>query len=290
MVQSDFPETYGVLARYRNYLDAVVGVSEMIRRNVSSQPGLVDVPSYYIPYGVPMPSAVQPRRLNPTQPIKILYPGRLCREQKRVHLFPEIYRQLREMDVSFHWTIAGDGPELSRLKQQMPSCPPDAVVEFLGAVAYEDMPGLFDSSHVLLLASDHEGLPLSLLEAMGHGLVPVVSRLPSGISEVVDHEAGILVDPSDVAGYARAIHALRENTAMFESLSVRARQRARDYSVDAMTERWLEMLGELAARKPAGAPRSWPSQFQVRGVLDHRSVRYSAAGKFARRLARRWAN
>src|SRR5258708_7408499 len=64
---------------------------------------------------------------------------------------------------------------------------------FVGTVSYVKTGALFDNHDVLILVSDYEGLPLSLLEAMGHGVVPVVSDLESGIRDVVDNRSAILV-------------------------------------------------------------------------------------------------
>ncbi len=45
--------------------------------------------------------------------------------------------------------------------------------------------------------SDYEGLPISLLEAMACGVVPVARKIPSGIPELVlEGETGLLVDAS----------------------------------------------------------------------------------------------
>ncbi|MFM7831780.1 MAG: glycosyltransferase, partial [Planctomycetaceae bacterium] len=51
------------------------------------------------------------------------------------------------------------------------------------------------TADVLLLLSDYEGLPIALLEAMACGLVPIVSKMRSGIPELIQHMVnGIVVD------------------------------------------------------------------------------------------------
>ena len=50
--------------------------------------------------------------------------GRLYHEQKRVRLFPEIWRQLCAAGIPFSWTIAGEGPEQPWLEQTLVSSNP----------------------------------------------------------------------------------------------------------------------------------------------------------------------
>jgi glycosyltransferase involved in cell wall biosynthesis len=64
---------------------------------------------------------------------------------------------------------------------------------------------------------------LTGLAAMGGGLVPVVSDLPSGIPEVVDNSNGFLVPINDAASYARGIVHLHEHRDELAAKSAAAR-------------------------------------------------------------------
>ena len=281
MVQSDSPDIYACLAAYAPFLDGTIGVSRQIQANLRAHPALERMPAYYLPYGVTLPQQnVRPTR-GRGEPIRILYLGRLCRPQKRVHHFPEILRQLNAAHLPFQWTIAGDGPERSWLEKEMISSPPMSVVHFTGAINYQRVPSLLDSHDVCLLVSDHEGLPLSLLEAMGNGLVPVVSDLESGIREVVDQSNGVPVPVDDLEGYARAIAYLDNHRDELAAKSAAARERVRvEFSAEAMADRWLKVLA-----KDADGTVKWPRRFHVRGPLtDRKQWKYSAAGQLLRRL------
>ena len=61
-------------------------------------------------------------------------------------------------------------------------------------------------SDVVVLTSDNEGTPVSLIEAQAAG-VPVVATRVGGAAAVVDPASGALVDRDDVAGFARAVRA-----------------------------------------------------------------------------------
>jgi glycosyltransferase involved in cell wall biosynthesis len=146
---------------------------------------------------------------------------------------------------------------------------------------------MLNQHDIYLLASDYEGLPLSLLEAMGRGLVPVVSDLKSGIGDVVDKSNGQLVPLNDVSGYARAIIHLHEHREEWAAKSAAARARVQqEFSVSAMTDRWL---AAFPATKPLIEP--WPKRHPIHAVLTAgNTLRFSRPVRMLRRLAARMRN
>src|SRR6185312_9465811 len=186
MAQSDDPAVYAGMGHYTPFMDSMVVVSQTMKQKVASRQEFARVPVANLPYGVPMCRDTELPARDVARPLRILYLGRLSQEQKRVRLFPEILLQICESGMPFHWTIAGAGDELSFLETNLKTRSPDQTVSFAGAVRYAGVPAMLKQHDIYLLTSDYEGLPLSLLEAMGQGLVPVVSDLESGIREVVD--------------------------------------------------------------------------------------------------------
>jgi len=159
----------------------------------------------------------------------------------------------------FVWRIAGEGPQLASLRKNLQTNSRQQLVSFEGQVPYSRIPELMLSSDIFLLPSDYEGLPISLLEAMAHGVVPVVSDLPSGIREVVNSETGILVNPENVDGYAAAILELDSDREDLAKKGLAASRLARSgFSCEAMADRWLKMLRELPS-----AATEWPVSQKV---------------------------
>ena len=280
--QSDDPNVYEMMRHYAPHLDLLAVVSQAMKRKAEAMPEFSRVPVACLPYGVPfVPDEQMPAR-NLAGRLKILYLGRLDREQKRVHLFPAIFDQLRASGMAFHWTIAGEGPDKAALEPAMKSTRPDQTVSFPGQIAYANVLPLLLEHDIFLLASDYEGLPLSLLEAMGCGLVPVVSDLPSGIPEVVDDTTGKRIPPEKVEGYAGAILWLHEHREEMQRLSQNARERVRrDFSVGAMTDRWLAAL-----QKPPTQKATWQPRWNIQAPLVARHPLYfSTPVRMLRRLA-----
>jgi len=287
MGQSHDPIVYKLMPHYAPWVDLTAMVSQTMKEKVASMPEFARVPGVCLPYGVPMcPEAELPVR-DFTRPLRILYLGRLAQEQKRVRLFPEILRQVSENGMPFLWTIAGEGEERGFLEMNMKTGSPDQTVSFAGSVSYAEVPAMLKQHDVYLLASDYEGLPLSLLEAMGHGLVPVVSDLESGIRDVVNKTAGLLVPVDDVAGYARAIIHLHEHREELAVKSAAARARVQqEFSVGAMTDRWL------AALPPAKSGiEPWPTRWRIQPVLAAgKPLYFSRPVRMLRRVAARMRN
>jgi glycosyltransferase involved in cell wall biosynthesis len=285
MGQSDDPAVYDMMRHYAPWLDLTAVVSETMKQKIGALPEFARVPVAALPYGVPMSRDRELPGRNPHQPLRILYLGRLGREQKRVHLFPEILSQLCASGIPFHWTIAGAGEERGFLEANLKPSAPGQTVSFAGAVPYAGVPALLREHDVFLLASAYEGLPLSLLEAMGQGLVPVVSDLPSGIPEVVSSGNGLLVPVDDVAGYARAIIHLHHHRDELAAKSAAARARVEhDFSVAAMANRWLAVF------PPSPAPvETWPNHWCIQApVPAQNKSHFSPPIRVLRRMAVRF--
>jgi glycosyltransferase involved in cell wall biosynthesis len=252
VAQTDDSPTYAVLVSYADFLDATVGVSQHACGVLQRAPRLATKPVFYQPHGVPQVafSRVEPNNAN--APIRIIYVGRLIREQKRVHLFPQILERLLASGRPFTWMIVGAGPELKRLRQSMVSRSAEQKVVFTGHVSYRRVPELLANSDVFLLTSDYEGLPLSLLEALSLGVVPVVSDLDSGVREALEPGTGILIRPDDLDGYASAILQLDLDRSLLTKMSLAAQALSREkFSCSAMADRWIRMFSELPGKTGA---------------------------------------
>ena len=268
MIQSDDESVYDLVESYLPWIDIVAGVSAEICRKMQVRLGNRMTPMVVAqPYGVPMPENKVVREAG--GPLRVLYLGRVIEEQKRVGLMARVMKRTLAEVPEIRWTIAGDGPELGAMQAEF-GAEPDRV-RFLGNVPYAQVPGILPEHDLYFLCSDYEGLPLSLLESMGAGLVPVVSDLPSGISEVVNDGNGVRVPIHDEDGYAAAVIRLARDPELRAAMSVRASEAVREsHSTDAMARRWVEMLeSHLPERVPvwnatckATAPKELDGKWQ----------------------------
>ena len=101
-----------------------------------------------------------------------------------------------------------------------------------------DVPRLLAAMDVFVLASQWEGLPRTLLQAMATG-VPVVATDADGVAEVVrDGVTGRLVPRGDAAALGRAVAEVLDDAG---GLAERAREQLAEFDAAAMVRR-LEAL------------------------------------------------
>jgi glycosyltransferase involved in cell wall biosynthesis len=108
--------------------------------------------------------------------------------------------------------IAGDGDLRKRLEAQVARLNLGSTVKFLGQVPHVALLAMYEKGEVDLVVLPsldlgggvHEGIPVSLIEAMAYG-VPVISTSTGGIPELLGNGAGIMVPQADSAALAAAI-------------------------------------------------------------------------------------
>ncbi|SDP56978.1 Glycosyltransferase involved in cell wall bisynthesis [Ralstonia sp. 25mfcol4.1] len=106
--------------------------------------------------------------------------------------------------------IAGDGPQRASLERLAGPLAPGRV-RFAGSI--DDIPAVLASAQLFLLASDHEGFPISILEAMRAGLPVIASDLPGIREQLGEGRCGVLVSDNYPAAFADALHQVAADAA-----------------------------------------------------------------------------
>ncbi len=103
--------------------------------------------------------------------------------------------------------VFGDGPLLEQLRIEAKST--GIATIFHGFQTDEDI--IYSSIDVLLITSNTEGLPMSLIEAMANG-VPVISTRVGAIPDIIEDKfSGLLIDVNNQTQLGNAINYLIDN-------------------------------------------------------------------------------
>jgi len=125
-------------------------------------------------------------------------------ERKGWRLAADAVLQLSAEGLKIRLLIAGSGPEADQAKALAKEYP--QIIDFLGHVK-DPRCNLLPRLHALSIMSVHEGLPMTLIEAMSVGL-PVVATSVGGIPEAVTHDQTGLLIPRTREALAEAIRSL----------------------------------------------------------------------------------
>lgn len=296
IAHSDDPHHYEHVLRLGGYWNAIVAVSDFIAREVEALAPAFAPRLTTIPYGAALPAAIVPRRRDGRTPLRIVYAGRLARYQKRALDLVDIADALEKSGIGFELVVAGAGPDADDFLRAASRHLVEGRIRFVGGVHNDMVQSLLARADAFVLPSAFEGLPVSLLEAMAHGAVPIVADVRSGVRQVVrDGDNGFLVAAGDTVAFAARLAALARDPELQARLSCAAHVTMRDggFSVDEMCEAYLDTF-ERVAREPFARPlasarhpanvsglRSWfppelPSLPQVSMRLRHLARSFSA--------------
>jgi glycosyltransferase involved in cell wall biosynthesis len=137
----------------------------------------------------------------------------------------------------------GDGPlepEIRQLAKEL-----DLDNRFVFAGFREDVGHFLKSFDIFVLASKHEGLGTSLLDAQALGL-SIVACDSGGIPEIIEHEqSGLLVPPRNSKALADGLLRLIDDKALRERLGKNARHSVKAFDINLTVEKYIDLYREL---------------------------------------------
>ncbi|KAF0280945.1 glycosyl transferase family 1 [Spiribacter roseus] len=180
-------------------------------------------------------------------PFRVVLPARLLWD-KGVGELVEASRQLKAHGVAVEVLLAGEpdaGNPAAVPENDIRRWHNEGLVHWLGKV--DDMPGLFQSVHAVVLPSYYgEGLPKSLIEAAACERPLVTTDMPGCREVVTDGVDGLLVPVRDSGALADAIERLVHDPALCERLGEAARRKAQaEFDERIVIERTMAVYEEL---------------------------------------------
>lgn len=158
-------------------------------------------------------------------------------ELKGVFDIPDIAKKIIERNRNVKFVLAGSG-EIEKLQ---------AIVEEKGISQYFSFPGwvkkerkekLLQEADLFFLPSYTEGMPMSILEAMGYGL-PIVATNVGGIPQLVENgKNGYMVEPGKIDDFAKVILELTGNDELIYRMGKESIEKAYEkYSLEKHLEK-----------------------------------------------------
>ena len=178
----------------------------------------------------------------------MLWLARLQEEVKQCQLAMDAFALLTQNHPDWDMHVVGDGPDRAMIQRHAETLKLGTRLKLLG---HSDHAGKhYSTAQAYCLSSRTEGLPMSLLEAMSHGLPCVAFADCDGVSNVISHgENGLLARDMTVAALAREMDELMGNAQLRERLGTAARRVSQDYAPAQFYDKWETLLAEAAARK-----------------------------------------
>lgn len=189
-------------------------------------------------WSLPNPLSAWPSQVSSLETPRVLGVGRL-EGVKRFDRLISAFARSSAPPWELH--LLGDGAELERLRLHAAREGVADRVVFRGRVPALEMSAEYARAAVLGLSSEHEGLPLVLVESAAHGVPSVAFDVSGGVRSVGPE----LVPPGDVDAFAITLSRLMGSIDERRRLGAAARSRVEAFRLENVLDRWEELFAHI---------------------------------------------
>lgn len=174
----------------------------------------------------------------------ILFVG-VLHPRKNIPTLIKAYYKLKKNGIKHKLIIAGGGKgwQYKEIFKTVERLNLQKDVIFMGYVPDDDLPKIYNAADLFVFPSIYEGFGLPPLEAMACG-TPVITSNAGSLPGVVG-DAGIMVNPYDVDGLAKAMHEVLNNEGMGVDMVKKGLERAKMFSWEKCAKETLEVYEEV---------------------------------------------
>ena len=206
-------------------------------------PGVDESKWVVVRLGIELPPA---RNAPPpsNDPPVVLFAARFDPVKRHAALLEAVATLVGEGERLELW-LAGSGRLLPSAQAQAAELGIEGVVRFLGYVSNAEILEWLEAGRVdaVALPSSWEGVPVSLMEALAHG-VPAAASDVGGVAELVGDGCGLLVPEGDQAALVDAIRRLLHSSQLREDVSRAGRARVeREFAVERVVPQLRDLFG-----------------------------------------------
>ncbi|MGM9987210.1 MAG: glycosyltransferase family 4 protein [Bacillaceae bacterium] len=177
----------------------------------------------------------------------VISTGRLIKE-KGFHILIRAFALLAEKHKNWKLHIYGDGPYKKQLNILIKRLNLGEQVKLMGTTT--NIQGVIESASLNVLASEAEGLPMSLIEGMSCGLPCIATDCAPGIREIItEYEDGYIVPVGNEVLLSRRMDMLMSNPALLKEFGEKAFENSKKFELERITNQWYELFDAVKKEK-----------------------------------------
>lgn len=184
--------------------------------------------------------------------------GRL-EEQKGIEYFIRAARGVLRVFPDAVFAVIGEGVLRPRLTKLIGDLGLESSVRLLGE--RNDMPGVYASLDIFVLASIAEGMPMTILEALSAKRPVIATRVGDVGKLILPDETGLLIEARDPAALENAVLRYLRQRDFAGDLARRGEALVqRLFSADSMAQAYINLYDQLCSRIPSVLSISIPGR------------------------------
>lgn len=171
----------------------------------------------------------------------VLYVGRINRSQKNLDLLLQIWAKIWKDIEDWSLVIVGDGEDVDKLKNYAK----ELSLQNIHFEGKRDPMPYYDKAPIFCMTSAFEGFPMTLIEAMSFGDVPILFNSFSSAPRIINNEInGFLIPPFDTNKYANKLKDLIINESLINQMSEQILDSIKIYDIERIGNQWLDLFYE----------------------------------------------
>ena len=170
---------------------------------------------------------------------EVLFVGRLSDNDKRPDRLIQIWSLLGQRHPDWKLRFVGDGNEKDNLIRQASKFGLKNVI-FEG---YKNPKPYYEESAIICLTSNFEGMPMVILEAKQHGVIPIMFESFASASDIITHEKdGMLIPPFDLNKYTDSLERLMNNENLRHQMSRNSLKSSKCFDLENIVDIWIRYI------------------------------------------------
>lgn len=172
--------------------------------------------------------------------------ARLTETQKNIRAILRIWKEFCKQNKDYQLQIVGYGPDEKLLRDYAASLQLQNV-SFMGRT--HEPQKFYRRAKFFLMTSRYEGFPMTIIESMLFGCIPIVFNSFAAISDVIDNgKNGILIPNNDENAFLHAMLDVAGNRQQQEKISKQVAPSLAKFSEEKVTSMWMNLFGRFVDR------------------------------------------
>ena len=173
---------------------------------------------------------------------RVLILSRMDEIQKRISLALKIWEKIEKDPGLKDWylDIVGTGNNTDIVKRLLKK----SGLKNVTMHGWQNREPFLERSSILMMTSEYEGLPLSILEAQAYGCLPIAFNSFASLGDVItDGENGVIVEKfGDIETYAEKLKLIMKDKEYRDKLALNSAIDLDKFSAEKIADKWLRIL------------------------------------------------